>query len=439
MSAIKMNRRQFMQRSALTIGAAAFPAIVPSRVLGKDAPSNNITIGHIGVGSRGTDLINGFRGIPDCRVIAVSDCFNSRRDIAVKATDAVYGGAGCKSYADFRELCADPRIDAVVVATPDHWHVLAALEAVRNGKHVYVEKPLGISIESDKALRNAVQRYGVVFQYGTQQRSMDHMRWACEMVINGRLGKLKAVEIVCPGNSEGGSTTPALVPEDLDYNRLLGPAPWSPYTVDRCTSSGSYFISDFALGFVGGWGAHPLDIMLWALGDTRDAVPVEYEGTAVFPRAGLFDSPLSWDVRGRFADGKLFSFTASGSDLTTFIGEKGKIAVGRGGFGDIYPASLRYEKLRPGEKRLTASSNHGGNFIDAIKGGTRAVTTVESACYSDFISHLSDIAMRTGRKIHWDHISETIVGDPAAARMIHRPYYNGWQKLDTKLSKNKLD
>jgi len=422
-----MDRRSFLVRSGMALGAAFAPEIVPARVLGATAPSKVVTLGHIGVGGRGTDLLNGFLGIAECRTVAVCDCFRSRREGAAARVDARYGAKGCKVYADHRELCADPGIDAVVVATPDHWHVLAALEAVRHGKHVYVEKPLGISVAADHALREAVHRYGVVFQYGTQQRSQEHMRWACELVLNGRIGKLIAVEVDSPGGIQGGSTTPAPVPADLDYDRFLGPAPEAPYTVDRCTNNGSYHISDFALGYIAGWGAHPLDIMLWALGDGPTGVPVEYEGTGVFPATGLFDTAMAWDVRGRFADGKRFRFRGPGEDRTTFIGERGTIAVSRSGIRLLNPPSLKDEKLRPGEKRLAVDTNHGFDFIEGIRTNGRPASTIEAAVFSDTVSHLSDIAIRAGRKIRWDPFAERIVGDPAASRMLYRPMRAPWR------------
>ena len=422
-----VTRRRFVQRAALASAAtAAAPYFVPSRLFGADAPSKQIAVGHIGVGGRGTGLMGGFLGQPECRVVAVSDCFGSRREQAAHNVDAHYKVTGCRKYADFRELCADPGIDAVVVATPDHWHVLAALEAVRNGKHVYVEKPLGISVEQDHTLREAVNRYGVQFQYGTQQRAQSHMRWVCEMVVNGRLGKLLAVEVDSPGGIQGGSTEPIPVPEDLDYDRFLGPAPEAPYTSDRCTSNGSYHISDFALGVIAGWGAHPLDIMVWGLGDAPEAVPVEYYGTGVFPTRGLYDTAMRWDVRGKFADGKEFRFRGPGEDKTTFVGDKGRIAVSRGGIRELDPASLKDEKLTPGEKRLYVSNNHGGNWLDCIRSGRRTIDPVEVACFSDTVSHLSDIAIRTGRKIRWDPVNEIILDDPAASRMLSRPLRAPW-------------
>lgn len=418
-----LSRRDLLRGAAI----AAFPAIVPARVLGALAPSNRINLAHIGTGNRGSDLMNGFLGIPECRVVAACDCFRSRRDAAAQRVGQAYGETPCRTYANFRELCAAPDIDAVVVATPDHWHVRAALEAVRNSKHVYVEKPLGYSIEQDLALRSAVRRYGVVFQYGTQQRSQPHMRWVCEMVLNGRIGTLRAVEVECPGGIGGGSTEPAPIPDGLDYDMYLGPAPWSPYTIDRCTPNGSYHISDFALGYIGGWGAHPLDIMSWGLGDGPDVVPVELEGSGYFPPAGLFDTSIVWDVQGKFADGKRFRFRGGPwGDKTTFIGDRGRIETSRSGIALLQPEKLRLEKLSPGERRLTVSDNHGADFINCCKTGRRTVAPVEAACRSDLVTQLSEIAIRTGRKVRWDTVAERIIGDESAARMAHRPMRAPW-------------
>ena len=426
MNALSMNRREFLKCAGAGGAAAAAPFIILARALGANAPNEKIALGFIGAGGRGSALLGGFLGLPDCRVVAICDCFGSRRERAAQRVNEKYESEGCKAIADFRELCEDPSIDAVVVATPDHWHVPAALAAVRQGKHVYVEKPLGISIRHDQALREAVRRYGVVFQYGTQQRSMGHMRRVCELVVNGRIGKLQAVEVLSPGGIQGGSTVPIPVPADLDYDMYLGPAPEAPYTKDRCTRNGSYHISDFALGFIAGWGAHPLDIMVWGLGDTPAAVPVECEGSGVFPREGLYDTAMSWDVRGKFADGTRFRFLGPGKDTTTFIGDQGRIAVSRSGIRELDPPSLKDEPIGPGEKRLSVSANHGQNFLDCIRTGGRTVSPVEAACWSDAVSHLSDIAIRTGRRIQWDPVKETIVDDPSALRMLHRPMRAPW-------------
>ena len=193
----------------------------------------------------------------------------------------------------------------MIIATPDHWHVPIGLAAARSRKDMYVEKPLGLSIEQDKALRSAIGRYGSLFQYGTQQRCFNtHCAFACELVRNGYLGQIKEIHVLAPAGSAGGSTEPIPVPDGFNYDLWLGPAPVSPYTADRCTSAGSYHVYDNSLGFIAGWGAHPLDIMHWGY----PLIPVEYEGTGVIPTQGLFNTITNWDIRGRFAGGVAFTF-----------------------------------------------------------------------------------------------------------------------------------
>jgi hypothetical protein len=383
-----------------------------------------VTTGHIGVGGRGGGLLGEAAGHSNVRVLGICDCFKERREGTAASLNSRYKADVCKPYRDLREMLARDDIDAVVVATPDHWHVPAAILVVRSGKDVYVEKPLGLSMEQDLAMRDAVRRYGRIFQYGTQQRSMAHVRFGCELVRNGRVGKLQSVDVVAPGGSGGGSTAPVPVPENLDYEMWLGPAPWRPYTKDRCTSSGTYFISDNCLGFIGGWGAHPLDVMVWGLGDVPDAVPVEYEGKGVFPAEGLFDCCTTWDVRGKFANGVDFHFTAGG-DLTVFTGDKGKVFISRGGL-KTEPASLMKEKIRPEEIHLYESRHHMTNFLDGVRTRRKTVVPIEAAVLSDTVTQISLIACLTGRKIKWDNVKEAILDDPGASQLLTRAMRSPW-------------
>ena len=275
-----ISRRKFLKQAAgATAGSAlALPTIVPSFVFGENAPSNRVAVGHIAVGGQGSGLLQGLA--PMGQSVAVCDPIRERREAAARRVDQYYAEQrrqgsykGCRAYNEFRELLARPDLDAVVIATPDHWHVPAAIAAVRAGKDVYVEKPLGISIEHNKALREAVHLYGRIFQYGTQQRSFNqHCGFACELLRNGYLGELKAIHVVAPNGTTGGRTTPEPVPEGIDYNLWLGPAPYAPYTHDRVLDVGRWFIYDYAIGFLGGWGAHPLDIAHWGY----PHIPVEY-------------------------------------------------------------------------------------------------------------------------------------------------------------------
>ena len=449
----RLNRRDFLKGA----GLAAAPLVLPARALGLGAlppPSERVTLGYVGVGGRGNALAYRFLRVPGAQSVAVCDAKKERLESTAAAFDAFYAERdgkgsyrGCAKYGDFRELLAREDIDAVVIATPDHWHVPVALAAVRAGKDVYVEKPLSTAVTWNQALRTEVQRYGAVFQYGTQQRSDPKFRIACELVRNGLIGELRRMEAWCPGmaargtyektSKGGGSVKPIPVPPGLDYEMWLGPAPWSAYTKDRCTEWGAYHVYDNSLGFIAGWGAHPLDIAQWGHGSDHTA-PVYYEGTGRIPQHGLFDTISDWNVHGRYADGVTLRFMNSGTAEpvvsqyrkftnhgTTFFGSKGWVSVDRGGLYASDPAVLR-AKPGPGAVRLYASDDHWRNFIESVRLRRPAVSPVEAAVQSDIISHLSDICIRTGRPVRWDPEQEVILGDKAAARRLHRPLRSPW-------------
>jgi len=430
MNSKRISRRNVLRNAAASVGAAlVLPGIVPRSVFGATPPSSRVVLGHIGVGGQGSGLLGGFLGLPQGQSVATCDPVKERREGQAALIDKHYASRsdkdtykGCKAYNDFRELLARDDIDAVVIATPDHWHVPIALAAVKAGKDVYVEKPLGISVAQNKALREAVHRYGAVFQYGTQQRCFStHCAFGCELVRNGYIGELKAIHVVAPDGGTGGNPTPQPVPEGLDYDMWLGPAPVTPYTHDRVFGTGRYFVYDYSLGFIAGWGAHPLDIAHWGY----PYIPVEYEGTGVIPTEGLFDTIVNWDVRGRYASGAEFTLKPGG-DKTTFVGTEGWVAPSRGGI-SAEPESLVKVRIKPDEIHLLQDTHHYRNFLNAVLSRTTPASDIDSAVQSDFISHLGDIAIRTRRKITWDPKTEQIVGDEAAARMLTRPMRSPWR------------
>ena len=257
-----INRRRFLKHAA---GAISFPYVVSSSALGAGggiAASERITVGCVGVGPQGTGVMGNFLRQKNARVVAVCDVKDPVLKAAQERVNGHYQGTGCAAYKDFRDVMARDDIDVVLAATPDHWHVLIALAAIKSGKDVYLEKPMGLSLAQDQALRTAVHRHGRVFQFGTQQRSERNFRFACELAQSGRLGKLHTINVWSPGSSQGGDPKPVPAPEWIDYDRWLGPAPYTPYTQDRCSNKLWWFISDYALGFIAGWGVHPLDIAL---------------------------------------------------------------------------------------------------------------------------------------------------------------------------------
>ncbi|MBI4606478.1 MAG: Gfo/Idh/MocA family oxidoreductase, partial [Planctomycetes bacterium] len=283
-------RRSFLKRTAaLAAGALAAPQVVPSSVLGspaRAAPSERISVGWIGTGHRGSAVMGEFLGQKDVQVVAACDVKRQALEAAKKQIDGRHGGDACTAYKDFRDLVARKDIDAVLVASTDHWHVLHSIAAAKAGKDVYCEKPMGMSMAECKALRETVRRGQRVFQFGTQQRSDGKFRLACELARNERIGKLQTVNVWSPGSSSGGPTEVVPVPEGLDYDFWLGQAPLKPYTRDRCTNQWWWFISDYALGFIAGWGIHPMDIAAWGAGEAIRC-PVEVEGKGEFPKAGL--------------------------------------------------------------------------------------------------------------------------------------------------------
>ena len=413
---MKMNR--FTRRSFLK-GAAAAPYVITSAALGtQDTPpaSERVVLGHIGVGNRGRALMRGFMRCRGAQCVATSDAYKSRRD----ACAAMIKG---KAYADFRELLAREDIDAVVVATQDHWHVPIAMAAAKAGKDAYVEKPLGISVEQDLLCGKLFEERKRIFQYGTQQRSSAHCRFGCELVLSGRIGKVHTLEVIAPNGAAGGSTEEIPIPSDLDYEAWIGPAPMAPYTANRCDPPGTYWIYDYSIGYLGGWGAHPLDIMVW--GSNADlAGPMEFEGTGEIPKQGLYDTVFNWDIKVKMADGVKMTFLPGG-DSTKFIGPDGWVQIRRSGI-DAEPKSLLESKIGPDEVHLIESPRQDQNFVDAVKSRQPAVSPVDHAVRSDIISHMSDIAVRTGRKITWDPVKNQIVDDAEASRMLSRPMRAPW-------------
>ncbi len=437
----EINRRQFLRRTTgAAVGAVSFPYVVSSSALGKAgsvAASNRITVGCVGVGPRGTAVMRNFLAEKDAHVVAVCDVKSHVRQAARNLVNEHYQSDGCAAYNDFRKLIGRDDIDVVLAAPPDHWHVLVALAAVKAGKDVYLEKPMGLSLEQDQALRAAVHRYGRVFQFGTQQRSSRNFRFACELALNGRLGKLHTINVWSPGSSQGGSPEPVPVPKWLDYDMWLGPAPYKPYTKGRCSNKLWWFISDYAIGFIAGWGIHPVDIAVWGGGD-KLAGPVEIEGKGVWPTEGVADTAMNWNVTGKYASGVTMNFTGNpfpeewrkrygrtGSHGTAFEGTDGWVHVDRSGI-NAHPEKLLQTNFGPNEIHLYNSSNHVRNLLDCVKSRAKTICPIDEAVQGDIICQISDIAIRLEQKLKWDAKKELFVNNDAANRRLSRPMRSPW-------------
>ena len=411
-----MKRRNFLKAAAL---AVASPLVVPSSVFGQAAPSERVTVGHIGVGNQGGHLFRATQGVRLAQSIAIADCFKSRREGFAAACNG-------KAYLDYREVISRDDVDCVIVATPDHWHVPIAIAAARAKKSAYVEKPIGLTVAQNIACEKVFKENGVLFQYGTQQRSQQNCWLGCQLVRQGAIGKIQTIEVDAPNGGAGGSTTEAPIPDDLGkdgYEMWIGPAPMKPYTVDRCKPDGTYFIYDQSIGYLAGWGAHPLDIMVWG-SDADMSGPIVVEGTGVVPTQGLYDVVYNWDMKIKLGDVNLIF--KPGGDRTRFIGERGWIEVRRNGNSASDPALLQITPEQ-NDKTLIRSPNHYANFIEGVKNKVAPVSTLRDAVRSDNISQLCDIAVRTKTTVKWDPVKMTLINATAAqTAMLARPLRAPW-------------
>jgi predicted dehydrogenase len=431
-----MSRRRFLGG---IFAASVAPAIVPRRVLGgQAAPSRKIRLGHIGTGGQGTGLLRNFLSVDSAISVAIADPFRQRRERAAGFVKQAQGHDP-KLYNDFRELLADPSIDAVIIAPPDHWHVPIGLAAVRAGKHVYIEKPLGHSLAQDKAMLEACRKAGRVFQYGTQQRSQEMLKRGVELVLNGYIGDLQRIDVWAPEGKGGGSLDEIPVPEGLDYEMYIGPAPMKPCTADRITTAASWYCSDYALGFIAGWGAHPLDIAIWGM-DADTKGPIRFKGTGDFPTPrGLFDTCAAWDVEIAFSGGITMHFMSTErakpivakyrsdvqGDGTTFIGSKGWISLSREGSAASDPEWLKLRQCE-GSKRVTYYNRYYKAFVDSVRDGLPPISPIGDAVRSDALSHLSLMAIKSGAEVVWDPQGYRILSPESLNAQMSHPIRGAW-------------
>lgn len=429
----------------------AVPCVVPSSVFGKDAavaPSNRITLGFIGIGMMGRGHLRIFLNYPETQVLAVCDVDRWRREDAKTTVEQVYaagraGGRyrGAEAYNDLSELLARDDVDAVTVATGDNWHGLATVLAAKAGKDVYCEKPISKTIREAWAMVEAVRRYGRVAQIGLQQRSTPEFIRACRLVRSGRIGKVKIVYVAFPGTSSNVNLPGEPVPEGLDWQRWLGPAPWRPFN-SRFHRYGRpphvvpwHFCRDFGGGNLTSNAVHAFDVVQWGLGMDQSG-PVEI----IPPETGRYpsltykyaDGVLLQVVNWRLEEGK--HFVPKGWDLKTqlqnfgalFVGEEGWIHVGRGGYLTGFPAEV-LERPGPGVEPRRPVGNHHQNWLQSIRSRQPPSCDVAVGCRSTIVSHLGCIAHWTGRALKWDPVKEEFIGDEEANRLRRRAMRPPWR------------
>jgi predicted dehydrogenase len=433
----RSTRRQFLRRgAAFSAGLVAAPYFVRPSALGlagATPPSDRIVMGAIGTGGKGRHNSEAFFKNDDVQFVACCDVDAGHLKQAKDQVDAHYGNQDCAAFNDFRELLALTDIDAVHVSTPDHWHALASVAAANAGKDIYCEKPLANSIGEGRAICAAVQRNKRILQTGSHERSGDNARFACELVRNGRIGKLQTIRINLPCDDDHHKKVLALtdvpepmeIPAGFDYDFWLGHTPLVPYTEKRC-----HFWWRFILNYGGGEmtdrGAHVIDIA--QLGAGYDLTgPVEIEARGVANPASLYNAFMQFEFENRYADGVRMIGSSSGQRGLKFEGTDGWIFVHiHGGKLEAEPASLLEEKIGDSEIHLGRSPGHHRNFLDCVKSREQPVAPAEAGHRTASICHLNNIAMLTGRKLTWDPQAERITNDDQAQLLVTPAMRSPW-------------
>ncbi len=432
-NAASLSRRHFLTRSAGALATVMLPTFLPASALGREgavAPNSRFVMGCIGVGGQGTRGMaggiwapeGGFIGRPEIQVVAVCDVNERNRENARRIVNEKYGNKDCAVFTDFRQLLARKDIDVLLIATGDRWHSLISIAAAKAGKDTYCEKPVSVTIQEAIALRTAIRRYGTVFQLGTQQRSSQAFRYACELVRNGYIGDVKTVTVGVAGPASVKTCTlPAQpVPEGLDYDLWLGPAPWRPY--NAAYVGGWMGFRDFSGGEMTNWGAHHFDIAQWGLG-MDDSGPVE-----IIPPDGKEVKVLTY----RYANGALMmrdpdrlQREAGVDNGLLFTGTKGKVAVWRYVV-RTWPEHLAQQKIQPNELHLHECDNHHTDFLNAVRSRGRPGSHIDVGSRSITVCHLGNIAYELGRPLHWDPAKEQFVNDDEANRLCARQMRSPW-------------
>jgi predicted dehydrogenase len=464
------SRRHFLVQGAAALG---FPIIVPRSVFGsagRPAPSERITVGCIGWGTIAGDWTPSFLNNEKCQVVSVADPMKEYghygydgketggREAGRKIIDEHYSKAankptkGCAAYADFREMMDKEDLDAVQVSTPDHWHAYMAVYAARKGKHIYGQKPLALNVAEGRLISDEVAKAGVTWQTGSQQRSDIYFRMACELVRNGRLGKLNRVRVGLPGghsnwNGMANQTEVAPVPADFDYEMWLGPAERIDYRPALLPLNWRHNFA-FSGGMITDFGAHHIDIAQWGIG-TENTGPIELKNVSgTLDLKSLYNTATAFRFDCLYENGVIMQVASPDHQLmpeveatiktsagkkpfdhvgVLFEGDAGKwIYVNRGKIMASDPAILR-EKITDTEIHLYESKDHTDNFLSCIYSGKPTSTPAEISHRSITIAHLANIALRTGSSgLKWNPQTETIEGNEAASALLSKPWRKPW-------------
>jgi len=422
-------RRKFLKQTALgSIGAFAIPAIIPSNVLGGKAPSNRINVAMIGCGRQTVNP-----NIPQmlesnhAQVVGVCDLDAWRLGNAQKQVNDFYSNEkgitykGCKTYSDHREVMVQNDIDAVMIATPDHWHVPVAIEAARAGKHISLEKPISTCIAHGQKLVEAIKKYKVITRNDSEFRTLPSITRAIELVRNGRIDKIQRIYVAVPAELNGSALLPQAttpVPSELNYDMWLGPAWEAPYTEKRVHVQKAYGrpgwmrVDAYCNGMISNWGAHLMGIAQWG-NNTEYTGPVSIEGAGQFD-VGLWNTLNQFDIRYEYANGVELFFKIE-RPYVRFEGMDGWVEV-------EYPEKLTASSqdilnsvIKPDEMELKNLPSDKEDFLMAIKAGKPSLEPLETAHRTISMCQLGLISVRAGARLKWNPDTEEIIGDNAAS------------------------
>lgn len=429
---MKKGRRKFLKTlGGAGIGLLAIPQIIPSSALGKDghtAPSDRIVMGAIGVGSMGTGDMKNFLRKKGVQYVAVCDVDRNHLSRAKKLVDDKNGNKDCNMYLDFREMLDKEKFDAMNIALPDHWHAIISVAVAEKGIDIYGQKPLARSVVESRAIVDAVEKNNIIWQTGSWQRSRANFHRAAELVINGKVGEVKYVEVGLPDGVRSIGTPPVMnVPEELDWEMWLGPAPEVPY---RGVCHWNWrWIMDYSGGQLTDWAGHHVDIAHWGLGLDRTG-PVSVEGEGVYPREGIYNVPVEYDIKCQYANG-IKMRVANRSRLkygmgVTWYSDKAWLHVSRGNTLFASDEKILEAKIGPNDKHLYKSTDHEQNFLDCVKSRKETITPAEIAHRSISVALIGEIAMLTQARLEWDPEKEKFKNNVYANRLLVKPYRKPW-------------
>jgi predicted dehydrogenase len=410
-------------------------------------PSDRINIAFIGTGNNGINWMKAFLEEPTVQVVAVCDVnkmsdgyWNNSvrgRKVAQKIVNEYYSTQthinhynGCTSFEDFRQIFTLPDVDAVYIGTPDHWHAIMVEMAARAGKDIYCQKPLSLTISEGKSMVKAVNKYRVVFQTGSQQRSDYNFRRACELVRNGRIGKLHTVKCGLPGgtpdlNGKGDQTNKFPIPKGFNYDMWLGPAPFAAYCPARCHVNFRWNL-DYSGGQITDWGGHHPDIAQWGM-DTEYTGPVKIQNPqAEWSKHPIWNTATDYYYECIYKNGVKLIISNRVRSGVTFEGSEGIVWANRGQH-DAWPKSLLREKIDSSENHLYKSDNHVKNFLDCVYSRKKTIAPVEVGHRSISLAHLGNIAIQLKRDLDWDPDNQVFINDADANRKLCRSMRGSWQ------------